>query len=182
LLHSEPSHWRIRNSPTTIGAIAKALVARRGAAAAARPPLTPRGAAMCGASSGPGALPATQPPPSPGPPPVADADADADPFLPVRIPPARQQLGARVRHVILESDGPLSAAAAAQLRVPRGLLLELMRFGAVYYAPVMPKPGPNTPLAPQQLEAARAAHAAGIKVGAGRWAPAGKGGSIQRDT
>jgi hypothetical protein len=113
---------------------------------------------------GAAAAAAGAPPPQDAAVPAAADDDDDDPFAAVAVPPCPRQLGARVAHAVLGADGPLSRAAGAALGAPPALILELMRFGAVYYAPVMPKPGPGLPLSPEQLAAARAAHEAGVRV------------------
>lgn len=113
---------------------------------------------------------------SAGPPPNTTAPSDAppgaslqsrsssDPFDAVRVPPLERQLGARVEHVVITAGGPLSALLAARLQLPAPLFVELMRFGAVYYAPVMPKPNDKAPMSANQLAAAREAREAAMKV------------------
>jgi len=83
----------------------------------------------------------------------------------VQVPPAADaQLTARVEHVLIAADGRLSDALSAQLLIPRALLLELMRFGSVYYAPVVPKPKDGSALGSAAHARALAAHRAGVEA------------------
>lgn len=59
----------------------------------------------------------------------------------VQVPPTGNLLGPKVEHVQLTDDGQLSVMVAAALQLPHQYVLELLRFGAVHYCPVMPEPG-----------------------------------------
>ncbi|KAI8473509.1 MAG: hypothetical protein J3K34DRAFT_518978 [Monoraphidium minutum] len=85
-------------------------------------------------------------------------------FDAVRIPPLERQLGARVEHLVLQAEGLLSRALSNELSLPAPLLRELMRFGAVYYCPVMPKPNDKAPMSEAQLQAAADAREAAMKA------------------
>lgn len=85
-------------------------------------------------------------------PPLPSLDAAADSLTPlslqltlqaVAIPPTGQNLGPRVEHIHIASNGLLSDAVATALQLPQSFVLELIRFGAVHYCPVMPQPSPK---------------------------------------
>jgi hypothetical protein len=61
----------------------------------------------------------------------------------VAMPPTGQNLGPRVEHVHVAAAGLLSEAIASALQLPQSFVLELIRFGAVHYCPVMPQPSPK---------------------------------------
>ena len=61
----------------------------------------------------------------------------------VAIPPSGRNLGPRVEHIQVAATGQLSDAVAGALQLPQWFVLELMRFGAVHYCPVMPPPSPK---------------------------------------
>jgi hypothetical protein len=58
----------------------------------------------------------------------------------VKVPPNPTNPGARVEHLEVTADGLLSDVVATALQLPTWFVLELMRFGAVHYSPIMPPP------------------------------------------
>jgi hypothetical protein len=58
----------------------------------------------------------------------------------VKVPPNPTNPGARVEHLEVTADGQLSDVVATALQLPAWFVLELMRFGAVHYSPIMPSP------------------------------------------
>ncbi|KAF6266767.1 hypothetical protein COO60DRAFT_12968 [Scenedesmus sp. NREL 46B-D3] len=58
----------------------------------------------------------------------------------VKVPPNPTNPGARVEHLEVAADGQLSDVVATALQLPAWFVLELMRFGAVHYSPIMPSP------------------------------------------
>jgi hypothetical protein len=137
-----------------------ALAAAAAAAAAASKPWAPPRAAAAAMATGRPVAAACLPT-------SADAAAAAADLVAAAVsvpPPTTRELTARVEHVLISDPGLLSAVLSAQLQVPRRLVLELMRFGAVYYSPVMPRPKDASVLSEEKLKAALAAHAAGVKV------------------
>ena len=61
----------------------------------------------------------------------------------VDIPPIERNLGARVEHIYVSQPGLLSQAVESALELPHSFVLELIRFGAVHWCPVMPQPSPK---------------------------------------
>jgi hypothetical protein len=61
----------------------------------------------------------------------------------VAVPPIGRNLGPRVEHVLVAAAGLLSEAVASALQLPQSFVLELIRFGAVHYCPVVPQPSPK---------------------------------------
>lgn len=61
----------------------------------------------------------------------------------VAIPPIERNLGARVEHIYVSQPGLLSQAVESALGLPHSFVLELIRFGAVHWCPVMPQPSPK---------------------------------------
>lgn len=64
----------------------------------------------------------------------------------VAFPPTGVNLGPRVEHVQVAAAGLLSEAVGTALALPQSFVLELIRFGAVHYCPVMPQPSPKVGL------------------------------------
>ncbi|KIY98209.1 hypothetical protein MNEG_9755 [Monoraphidium neglectum] len=98
------------------------------------------------------------------------AAQDASVFDAVRVPPleGRQALASPIKHVTIEQRAPLSQILAETLQLPQQLFVELMRFGAVHYAPVMPKPVKRKNTNLEHLREIRAARRAGMQVLASR--------------
>lgn len=83
-------------------------------------------------------------------PPMGAGDAAAPPALSledtlqaVAVPPQERNLGPRVEHIHVSATGLLSEAVTSALQLPQWFVLELIRFGAVHYCPVMPQPSPK---------------------------------------
>lgn len=58
----------------------------------------------------------------------------------VRIPPTGRNVGPRVEHIEVTADGQLADVISTALQLPAWFVLELLRFGAVHYCPIMPNP------------------------------------------
>lgn len=82
----------------------------------------------------------------------------------VKIPPSSTNPGARVEHIEVTADGQLSDVVSAALQLPRWFVLELIRFGAIHYSPIMPPPAAaaRPRMSQKYLQHVEALRAAGI--------------------
>ncbi len=80
----------------------------------------------------------------------------------LRTPPLPRQLGPRVHHLTVQTEGRLSQVVGAALGVDSSYIVELMRFGAVYLCPVMPLPADAAGLPPEQLASINAIRQLGL--------------------